>query len=224
MTAQSVGIVTNGPGAGAPGSGKDPFCDTFVTTLNEWCGKKPGKVPWSKKPKRPSFNNMYFKNLEKNFPDIAKNMTRETPVIAFMKDGVMKLSRAATVAKTPALAALAPLAAAMLGKYNPTNGPQWQNMQGGMHDAFVDAKNAMNPPPKAWDCYPDGLSKDGKTWLEIKRPNDTVSKFQSDQHKTFEAGGGKVELAGCNCPGANCGEGGNGCPDGMGYAPADSMD
>jgi hypothetical protein len=211
MTAQSSGTVANGPGAGAPGSGKDPFCETFVTTLHQWCKEKP---------KRPNFDNMYFKNLKKDFPDIFNNMTRETPVVAFMKDGALKLT-ASTLAQLAH--PLAALGAALLGAYNPSNGPAWFMTRNEMHGAFTAAKDAMNPPPQAWDCYPDGLSRDGKTWLEIKRPNDSVSKYQRDQHKAFEAGGGKVELAGCNCPGANCGEGGNGCPDGMGYAPADPI-
>lgn len=222
MTAQSTGTVVSGPGAGAPGSGKDPFCETFVTTLHQWCKEKPKKVKWSKTPKRRNFDNMYFKNLEKNFPDTFKNMTRETPMVAFMTDRVLQLSTAAEAAAGGG--ELATLAGALLGKYNPSNGPAWHWMRNGMHDAFKKAKDAMSPAPKVWDCYPDGLSKDGKTWLEIKRPNDTVSKWQKKQHERFEAGGGKVELADCDCPGANCGEGGNGCPDGMGYAPADTMD
>jgi hypothetical protein len=203
----AMGTVTNGPGSGADGADKDPFCETFIATLHEWCGKPEP---------RPSFNNMFFKNLKTMFPDIFKNMLREAPVLAWLKNGVLQVARASSV---PAAAgALGTLAGALLGAYNPANGPNWSSMRSGMHDAFQAAKEGLGNP-KIWDAYPDGMSKDGKTWLEIKRPKDQISKWQKDQHKAFKEKTGKpVDVAGCNCPGANCGGDGNDCPEG--YPPA----
>ncbi|XYH96680.1 hypothetical protein ACMHYB_54385 [Sorangium sp. So ce1128] len=220
MSAQSSGTVTNGPGTGAPGGDKDPFCETFVTTLNEWCGTEPKVTPWSNGKKvRPSFNNMYFKNLAKNYPDVFKNMMREVPLI--VKDigtkaapNVVAIFRASSV---PAGHALSGLARAMLGAYNPANGPNWTSMRNGMFNAFYRQPQVGPYKP----AFPDGLSKDGKTWLEIKRPLDKKSDFQEAQHNKFKETGGTVHEAGCNCPGANC-KNGEDCPEG--YPPADPPD
>ncbi|KYF77669.1 hypothetical protein BE20_09075 [Sorangium cellulosum] len=220
MSAQSSGTVTNGPGTGAPGGDEDPFCETFVTTLNEWCGTPPKVTPWSKgKAIRPSFNNMYFKNLAKNYPDVFKNMMREVPLI--VKDvgttaapNVVAIFRASSV---PAGHALAGLAGALLGAYNAANGPNWASMRQRMFDAFYSQPQVGPYKP----AFPDGLSKDGKTWLEIKRPLDKTSEFQKAQHEKFKATGGTVNEAGCNCPGANC-KNGEDCPEG--YPPADPPD
>lgn len=222
MSAQSSGTVTNGPGTGAPGGDKDPFCETFVTTLHEWCGTEPKVTPWSDGKKiRPSFNNMYFKNLAKNYPDVFKNMMREVPLIA--KDigteaapNVVAIFRASSVPTTGHL--LSGLAGALLGAYDPTNGPNWKSMRDGMVKAFYRQPQVGPYKP----AFPDGLSRDGKTWLEIKRPKDQVSRYQEEQHKAFKSKtGNEVHVAGCNCPGANCKDGDD-CPEG--YPPADPPD
>jgi hypothetical protein len=216
MAAQSNGKEANAGGSGGDGSDKDPFCETFVTTLHEWCALTP--------PRR-SFPNMYFKNLQKNFPDIFKNLQREAPVMLWKRaDGTLNIARAASVVGSSAVAqrilpALVPLAQALLGAYNPSNGPNWSGMQQGMKEAF-NAEKALQGA-KVWDAYPDALSKDGKTWLEIKRPGDKVSDWQKKQHQAYkDKTGNDVKVAGCNCPGANC-KNGNDCPEG--YAPADPI-
>ena len=198
----AMGTVTNGPGSGADGADKDPFCETFIATLHEWCGKPK---------KRPNFNNMYFKNLKKMFPDIYKEMLREAPVIVQNVGGVMQVMRAVKLAG--AGGALGTLAGALLGAYNPANGPNWGAMRDGMRSAFSAAKEGLGNP-EIWDAYPDALSKNGRTWLEVKEPLDEVSDYQAKQHKAFADQTGKpVNVAGCNCPGADCGGAGNDCPD-----------
>ena len=51
-------------------------------------------------------------------------------------------------------------------------------------------------------AFPDGLSKNGRHWLEIKRPKDTLSDWQKKQHDTFKTQtGGSVHMADCKLPG-----------------------
>ena len=208
----STGTVANAAGGGASGDDKDPYCEAFAEALHEWCGLDIPRGP---------FNDVYFRKLDgyrSMFPNSGiPDFSRESPflVLTFSSRPFRVLNALALPAGVSS--GLQGAAALLASVYSGGPGPGgYRALQEAMYSAFDAFKsNPANVVGRnVYGAWPDGLSRDGRLWLEVKGPTDTVSEFQEKTHKGFENEGGKVKIAGCKeCPDAGCGgEDGNDCP------------
>jgi hypothetical protein len=222
----STGTVANAAGGGASGDDKDPYCEAFAEAVEEWCDRTPP---------RGSFENVYFRKLSSKVPDV---FNRQEPVLFWRTaaGGPLSMSRVGTImenaarfGRIPGVGSALVAIAGALGALYPSalQGVNWGGLQQDMRAAF-SAKKVAQGTPRVYDSYPDGLSENGRKWVEVKRPGDRSGKpgsWQDKARKEFASKeGNEVHKVSCvDCPEANCGgDGGDNCPEGT--APADVVE